>query len=134
MTTPGMLETPMNFGFNPPAEVEETANSYLISFDLPGVSKNDVKVEISDNQLTVSGERKEDRREEQKGRQYTERYYGSFFRTFTLPSHINSDQIEAHFQDGVLRLVLPKHEASQPKSIPISESKPKLDSKREKAA
>ena len=67
--------------FNPAVAVEETDSHYLLSLDLPGVKKDDVKIEIRDNELTISGERKEERKEKTKGRIDEERVYGSFFRS-----------------------------------------------------
>lgn len=74
----------------PACDVEETDGQYLISFDLPGVKKDDVKVELRDNQLTISGERKHEQKSEKKGRATHERYHGAFSRSFTL-----SRQLEA---------------------------------------
>ncbi len=116
-------------GFTPACDVEETDTHYLVSFDLPGVKKDDVKIELHENQLTVSGERKE----EKKGRGSRERYYGSFTRSFTLPSNVNADKAEANYENGVLQIALPKTAASVGKQIPIKEGK-LLEAKAEKAA
>jgi HSP20 family protein len=108
--------------FEPRVDVEETDTHYLLSFDLPGISKDDVKIELRDNQLTICGERKEERTEG-KGRFLQERYYGQFQRSFTLPSNVDSERVEASYQNGVLYLAIPKSEASQPKVIPIGEKR-----------
>lgn len=113
--------------FIPAAEIDETDTHYLLSFDLPGVKKEDLKLDLRNNQLTVSGERKE----EFKGRGARERYYGSFSRSFILPSGVNADQVEAHFESGVLQIELPKSEPSKAKEIPIKEGK-RVESKPEK--
>src|SRR5437763_1569595 len=78
--------------FEPQVDVEESDTHYLIKFDLPGIQKEDVKIELRDNQLIVSGERKEERAEGRKGSRYLqERFYGQFQRTFSLPSNVNPD-------------------------------------------
>jgi HSP20 family protein len=101
--------------FTPLCDCDETDSNYLLNFDLPGVKNNDVKVEIKDNQLSVSGERKS----ESKNKEGYEKSYGSFYRSFTLPSNIDSDKIEAHFENGVLKVSIPKKEKSSGKQIPV---------------
>lgn len=109
--------------FNPACDVEETDSHYLMSFDLPGISKDEVKIEVVENQLTIAGERKIERKEEKNSRHLTERYYGSFKRVFTLPSTIDATKVEASYKDGVLQIALPKTEAAKPHQIKISEGK-----------
>lgn len=123
--------------FNPSCDVEETDTHYVFSFDLPGISKDDIKIEVLDNQLTVSGERKYERKDEN-NRHLVERHYGSFQRSFMLPGDVKSDNIEASYENGVLTLGVPKAEAVKPRQIKIGEGKPgflgKLLSKDEKKA
>ncbi len=107
--------------FNPPCDVEENDSHYVMSFDLPGVSKNDIKIEVIGNQLTVSGERKSEKRDEKNNRHLIERYYGEFTRTFELPTAIESGKVEAAFNNGVLEVMLPKAEDSKARQIKISE-------------
>lgn len=109
--------------FSPPVDVEETDSHYLLSFDLPGVKKDDVKIEVRDNQLIVSGERKQERREKTKGRINEERVYGSFMRSFALPTNVDANKVDASYDNGVLQVQLPKTAVSQAKQIPIKESK-----------
>lgn len=105
--------------FAPPTDLEETDSHYLVSLDIPGVKKADVKIEVKDNQLLVSGEKQEEHKEEHGNVLSMERYQGSFVRSFILPSNVNSDKIEASYQDGVLRIAIPKAEASKPKLVQI---------------
>lgn len=114
-------------GFTPFCDTDETDSHYLLSFDLPGVKKNDVKIELTDNQLSIAGERKG----ESKRKESSERFYGSFYRSFTLPSNVDPDKIEASFEDGVLQISIPKTQISPGKQIPIKEGK-LLSSKSEK--
>jgi HSP20 family protein len=98
--------------FAPSCEVKETDDHYLMSFDIPGAKKEDIKIEFQDGYLMVSGERKQEF--EQKGKNhYTERSYGSFCRTFELPSGVKPDQVEAHYADGVLKVAFPKVETAK---------------------
>ncbi len=94
-------------------EVEETEGHYLMRFDLPGVKKNDLKIEVKNDVLTVSGERKDIRKKENYGA------YGSFEQAFTLPEGVDTDKIEANLEDGVLQLAVPKLAEKQPKQIKI---------------
>ena len=119
--------------FAPACDIEETDSHYLLSFDLPGVKANEVKIDLKDNQLTLSGERKKERTEETKGRTTHERYYGSFIRTFTLPSNINPEKVEATCENGVLQVAIPKTTASVGKQIPVKEGK-LIETKSSKAA
>lgn len=116
-------------GFNPACDVEETDSHYLMSFDLPGISKEDVKIEVVDNQLTVSGERKTEQKGDKNNRHMAERFYGSFQRVFTLPATIDATNVEASYKDGVLQIALPKAESAKPREIKISEGKGSLFSK-----
>lgn len=105
------------FDFTPPMELEEDETSYLVSIDLPGMKKSDIKIDCSEDVLTVSGERIRETKGEGK---YTERPYGTFQRTFTLPSHVAVNNIKAMFEDGVLKVTLPKTEESKTRTIKIS--------------
>lgn len=113
--------------YAPLCDCDETDTHYLLNFDLPGVKKDEVKIDFKENQLTVSGERKG----ESKSRHGRERFYGSFYRSFTLPSNIDADKIEANFENGVLQISIPKTEISLGKQIPVREGK-LLESKSEK--
>lgn len=110
--------------FSPQVDVEENDDAYLLSVDLPGVKKDDVRVDLADDVLTISGERK--REEEQKDRDGVHRYermYGKFQRRFTLPSTIDVDKVEANMEDGVLRIALPKSESAKPRAIQVQSGK-----------
>lgn len=102
-------------GYAPFCDCEETSTHYLVSFDLPGVKKDDVKIDLNNNQLTISGERK--------SRQGHESHYGSFYQSFTLPANIDPEQIEANFENGVLQIAIPKTKTSTGKQILIKEGK-----------
>ena len=112
-----------SFTFAPSCNVDETDSHYLISFDIPGVKKEDVKVDLIGNTLTVSGERKEEFEKKGKNKYRSESSYGSFFRSFDLTDEVKADQIEAQFDNGVLKVAVPKIKASKSESIKISEGK-----------
>jgi HSP20 family protein len=103
-------------GFTPLVDVHETEEEYLVKVDLPGVKADDVNVEVNDNVLTISGSRAAD---ETGQAQLVERPYGSFVRTLTLPQGVDSDSIQAGYQDGVLELRIPKPAEQKPKKITI---------------
>lgn len=112
--------------FAPACDIDETESHFLVSFDLPGISKDEVKIEVTDNQLTVSGERKKEHREELGTRLSVERSYGAFQRVFSLPTAVDAEAIEADYTHGVLRIAVPKAEASKAKLIPVKEGKSAL--------
>jgi len=109
-------------GFTPLVDVHETEDEYLVKVDLPGVKADDVSVEVNENVLSLSGSRVP---EETGQAQLIERPYGSFVRTLTLPQGVDSDSIEAGYQDGVLELRIPKPAEQKPKKITIGGARKK---------
>ncbi len=104
----------------PCVDVSETKDSVIINTEIPGMSKDDVKVSIQDNVLTLSGEKKQENEEKDANYHRTERSYGSFSRSFTLPTTVQADKVKAAYKDGILRITLPKSEEVKPKQIPIT--------------
>lgn len=103
----------------PVADMVEDDKEYLISVDLPGVPKKDVKVNFENGRLAISGERKREKKEENGGLIRREKYYGNFYRSFLIPKNIRNEGIEAGYKDGILTVHLPKTEESKPKVIEI---------------
>lgn len=97
----------------PAVNIVETENQYQVSLAAPGLKKDDFKIDVQGNMLTVSSEKEEKR--EEKDKQFTrkEYNYSSFSRSFTLPDAINKEKIEASYEDGVLKIVLPKKEEAK---------------------
>jgi HSP20 family protein len=103
----------------PAMEVTEKDGKMLVRADLPGIDKNDVKVELTDGNITISGERKREHEEEKEGFHRSERSYGSFCRSISLPEGVNADQVQAQFKDGVLEVTVPIPRNQMAKTIPI---------------
>jgi len=103
----------------PLVDIEESEKEYLIKAEIPEMKKEDVKITVQDDVLSISGERKSEK--EEKGKKYhrVERSYGSFLRSFTLPDDADGTKITAEYKDGVLRLHLPKSEQATPKAIEV---------------
>lgn len=108
---------------NPACEISESNEHYLMSVDLPGMKKDEIKIEMSDNILTISGERKREGTEKNQKVQRYEKSYGFFKRGFALPVSVEADKIEAHYEDGVLKLYLPKIQTAKPRHIEIQSEK-----------
>lgn len=104
---------------SPGAEVHETKNMYSIKFDLPGVSKEQIKIDLHENTLTVSGERSEERKNDDKKTHLSEIYYGSFSRSFTFPLSVDAEKVEAKYDKGVLTVDVPKKDATPQRQITI---------------
>jgi HSP20 family protein len=104
----------------PAMDLVETQDDFVLRADLPGVKMDDVKIEIEDSVLTISGERKAETETKDEGFYRLERAFGSFSRSLTLPKGINPDAVRATFTDGVLEVHVPKPEASKPRRIEIS--------------
>lgn len=105
--------------FKPACDVQETDGHFVMSFDLPGMKREDIKISVEDSQLTVTGERRYETSSEKANHQRRERFFGSFQRSFSLPQQVDTNKIEAEYQDGVLNLVLPKLESSKPREIKV---------------
>jgi HSP20 family protein len=103
----------------PAVEITERDGKILVRADLPGINKDDVKVELNDGILTIEGERKQEHEEESQGFRRSERRYGRFSRSIPLPEGANLDQARAQFNNGVLEVSVPVPESQRRRSIPI---------------
>ena len=104
----------------PTVDISEMENGFEIRAELPGVSENDVNVTVTDNVLTIKGEKQQEAETDGKNYHRVERRYGSFQRSFTLPRHTETDAIKAEYKDGVLTLGIPKAEVAKPTEVPIT--------------
>lgn len=101
--------------FLPVTDIEEDEKSYVLKVEIPGMSQKDVTVEVKENVLTISGEKKFE--SESKAKHRIERYYGSFSRSFVLPEDANAQKADAACKDGVLTISIPKVESKESKAI-----------------
>ena len=111
-----------NFGeFRPAIEMEENENSYEVRAELPGLSEDDIHLSVNDNVLTIKGEKRTERTEdEREDTYYSERIYGAFQRSIKFDENIEEDSINAEYSNGILRVHLPKSEKRETKEIPIT--------------
>lgn len=96
--------------FSPKVDIAETDKEFEIQLHVPGMKKGDFNIDLNDDQMTISGERKFENESKEKNYHSIESYYGSFSRTFYLPDVVNKDKVDATYQDGILRISLPKDE------------------------
>ena len=104
--------------WSPAVDVTENQDGYVVTAELPGASKDDINVECHDNVLTIKGEKRDEREEEDEHRHYVERSFGSFTRSFRMPPDA-SDDINATFRDGILTVSVQKHEEKKPRAVSI---------------
>jgi HSP20 family protein len=103
----------------PAVDIEEREDAYHVKAELPGVNKDDVKITLQENILTIRGEKKQEREAKDAHVHRVERSYGSFQRSFTLPTSVKQGAVDASFKDGILSVTLPKAEESKPKQIEV---------------
>lgn len=96
--------------FSPTVDIAETDQAFEIDFHLPGVKKDEINIDVNDNQLTVSGERKLKNEKEEKNFRSVESYHGTFSRSFQLPDNIDQEKVGATYEDGILKVIVPKDE------------------------
>ncbi|MBM4157917.1 MAG: Hsp20/alpha crystallin family protein [Ignavibacteria bacterium] len=100
--------------FSPRTRITEDKDNYNINIEMPGVTKDEVKISLENNVLSISGQKKQQTKSEDTNLIMNEIYYGEFCRTFTLSDDIKKDTIDAEFKDGVLNITLPKVEEAKP--------------------
>jgi HSP20 family protein len=103
----------------PAVDIFERGDDLVLRAELPAVKKEDLDLKIEKNILTLHGEKRRDESVNEENYHRVERHYGTFTRSFSLPSSVDTSRIEAHFRDGVLEVVLPKAEAAKPKQIEV---------------
>jgi HSP20 family protein len=100
-------------------DIFETNDRYVVKADIPGIEVKDLDISITDHVLTVQGKKQEELEDKKECYHQTERRFGSFSRSFTLPEDARTEEIDATYRDGVLRLTIPKGELSRPKKIEV---------------
>jgi|SRR5579871_2996716 len=106
----------------PAVDILETENELVLKADIPGVDFKDIDIQLENGTLTLKGERKFEKQENNKGYHRLERSYGSFVRYFTVPETVNAENVHAAFTNGVLTVTLPKKEIAKPRSIKVQVS------------
>ena len=105
--------------FWPAVDIIEEEKEYQVHAELPGLTKDDIRISVKDNLLSISGEKKRESQVKDEHFQRAERYFGTFQRSFRLPEQVDVDKIEAEFKDGVLNIVIPKLKEALAKQIEV---------------
>jgi len=103
----------------PAVDIFETNEAIVLKAELPGITAQDISVEVKDNTLTLKGEKKFEKEVKEENYHRVERSYGSFQRAFTLPGTIHQEKVKAKFKDGILEIILPKVEEAKPKQVKV---------------
>jgi HSP20 family protein len=106
--------------WNPAVDITETEDGYEVKAEIPGIKKDEIKINFEDDVLTLSGERNHEKEAKNKNYHRIERRYGKFQRSFFLPKYVKADGIKANYKNGVLTVNIPKREEAKPKEIAIS--------------
>ena len=107
----------------PSVDIYEDEKELVLTAEIPGIDEKDVNIKIEDNTLIIHGERKLEKETKEENYHRIERAYGSFYRSFTLPNHIDQDKIQAEHENGVLRITMPKKPELQPRKVKILKPK-----------
>jgi HSP20 family protein len=116
----GREEILNNTSFAPPVDVYEDEHSVNLKIEVPGIDEKDIDVRIENNVLSVHGERKFEKEEREENFRRLERQYGSFTRTFTLPTTVDAEKVSANYDKGILKIALPKKAEAKPKQIKVN--------------
>ena len=106
--------------FVPPVDIYENEQSIQLKLEVPGIDEKDLDIKVENNTLTVTGERKFEKEEKEENFHRVERRYGSFTRSFTLPTTVNTEDIKADYEHGVLKITLAKRTEAKPKQIKVN--------------
>ncbi len=117
---PNEWNVTQNMARVPAAELTETEEALLLKVELPGLEAKDVDIEVTENTVSIRGERKSETKSEENGMTRTEFYYGSFERMIPLPSRVQNTDVKAEYKDGILSLNLPKKEEEKNKVVKLS--------------
>jgi HSP20 family protein len=121
----GFVGSPVSKDFevmNAACDITEDPDAFVLSLDVPGMNREDIDIEINSRQLTISGERKREQEANQGNSYRFERSFGKFRRSFELPDNADLDKVEVSYENGVLRIALPKTESAKPRKIQIGEN------------
>jgi len=116
---PATISESTERAWSPPVDIYEEKDKVVVKAELPGMKKDDISIEVKDNVLTLTGERKHEKETKKENYHRIERSYGKFSRSFTLPDSIKVDKVKANYKDGILEITLPKAEEAKTKTITI---------------
>jgi HSP20 family protein len=116
----GRDESLVASSFAPAVDVYEDEHNVTLKIEVPGIDEKDIDIRVENNLLTVHGDRKIEKEEKEENYRRVERQYGSFTRTFTLPNTVDTDNVQATYDKGVLKIALPKKAEAKPKQIKVS--------------
>jgi HSP20 family protein len=116
----GQDESLTTSSFAPAVDVYEDEHNFSLKIEVPGIDEKDIDVRLENNTLTVHGERKIEKDEKEENYRRVERHYGSFTRTFTLPTTVDGEKVAATYDKGVLKVTLPKKAEAKPKQIKVN--------------
>jgi HSP20 family protein len=125
----GQEESLTSTTFVPPVDVYEDEHNITLKIEVPGIDEKDIDVRVENNTLTVHGERKFEQEEKEENYRRVESQYGSFTRTFTLPTSIDSENVQADYDKGVLKIKLAKKAEAKPKQIKVNVGSKTLEGK-----
>jgi HSP20 family protein len=103
----------------PSVDIFESENELVLTAEVPGIDEKDIEIKLEDNTLTLKGERKLEKETKEENYHRIERSYGSFFRSFSLPNYVDHDKIQAEYQNGVLKITMPKRQESKSRKVKI---------------
>jgi HSP20 family protein len=126
----GQDESLTTSSFAPAVDVYEDEHDVTLKIEVPGIDEKDIDVRLESNTLTVHGERKIEKEEKEENYRRVERQYGSFTRTFTLPTTVDSEKVSATYDKGVLKIALPKKAEAKPKQIKVSVGGTKVETEK----
>ncbi len=116
----GREESLTSGSFVPPVDVYEDEHKIVLKMEVPGIDQKDIDIRLEDNVLTVRGERKFEKEEKEENFQRVERRYGSFSRSFTLPNTVDTNDVNADYENGILKISLGRRAEAKPKQIKVN--------------
>src|SRR5271170_2513885 len=126
----GQDESLTTSSFAPAVDVYEDEHTVTLKIEVPGIDEKDIDVRLENNTLTVHGERKIEKEEKEENYRRVERNYGTFTRTFTLPTTVDSEKVSATYDKGVLNIALPKKAEAKPKQIKVNVGGSKVETEK----
>jgi HSP20 family protein len=133
-STGGREESFPTSSFVPPVDIYETEQNIVLKLEVPGVEQKDLDIRIENNTITIRGERKFDKEVKEENFHRVERRYGSFQRSFGLPNTVNTENVSADYENGILKITLAKRAEAKPKQIKVNVGGPKTIESKGQAA